>query len=68
MMAALLRRPSVRWRSRQLTDTLSLPPWNHFTSGTEKSYSSTLSHFLSQVTSSSARRAQKPSGSLMDSA
>src|SRR5215213_3804917 len=59
MMAALLRRHVVRWRSRQLYETLVFPPTNHFACGS--SHSSSVSQRLNQC-SSSAIRAQKSSG------
>src|SRR5208282_6285754 len=50
MNATLLRRPSVRCRSRQLYAALSLPPTNHFANG--KFHSRTLSYGLNHESSS----------------
>src|SRR5262245_59256591 len=60
MMAALFFRQVVRCRSRQLCDTLSLPPVNHFVSGI--SPSRTLSH-LRNHSSWPASSPQNPAGS-----
>src|SRR6202521_1212272 len=65
MRAALLRRQVSRWRSRQLYEMLILPPANHSACG--GCQFKTVSHFLNQW-SSSAMRAQKPSGSALASA
>src|ERR1051325_6116799 len=60
MMAALLRRPGERCRSRHLYETLVRPPTNHSACGA--SHFSTVSHFRNQCSSRSAMRAQKASG------
>src|SRR5258706_3923724 len=66
MSAALLRRQVLRWRSRQLSEILILPPPNHSACG--GSHFKTVSHFLNQCSSLSANRAQNPSGSALASA
>src|SRR5205085_8840161 len=65
MIAALLRRQEVRWRSRQLYEMLISPPPNHSACG--GSHFKTVSQCLNQC-NSSAIRAQKPSGSRSASA
>src|SRR5271168_1357635 len=64
MMAALLARAVPRWRSRQFSETLSLPPTNHLAKGDFQSR--TRVHFWFQR-SSEASRAQNLSGLSMDS-
>ena len=63
-MAALLRRGPAAWRSTQFSQTLSLPPTNHFASGASQS-----STFFqgSRHTSSLASRAQNFFGLSIDS-
>ena len=50
--------PAATCRSRQLCDTLSLPPTNHFANGS--SHSQMVCHSSNQSTSSLACLAQKP--------
>ena len=57
--AALVRRAVVTWRSRQLSETLSLPPTNHLAYG--GFHSSAFFHGLNQC-SSRARASQKRTG------
>src|SRR6476469_4918463 len=64
MMAALFLRGPSRWRSRQFSETFSLPPTNHLANGSFQS--STFVHFLLHF-SSEASRAQNLSGFLIDS-
>src|SRR4051812_7108524 len=64
MSAALFWRAVPRWRSRQFSETLSLPPMNHSAFGSCQS--STLVHFFCQ-SSSDASRAKNFSGFLIDS-
>src|SRR6185436_16199585 len=69
MIAALLRRQALspsRCRSRQLYETFSLPPTNHFANGGFQS--STFFQGLNQVTFSRAIFAQKRCGSRSPSA
>src|SRR3954471_13312369 len=61
MMAALLRRHVVRWRSRQLYETFVFAPRNHFANGAFDQ-SHTCVHFLNQCRWS-ASSAQNLSGS-----
>src|SRR5512138_2609039 len=51
-------RPASTWRSRQLYDTLSVPPTNHLANG--GSHSRIVCHSSYQLTSSAAWRAQNP--------
>jgi hypothetical protein len=62
MMAVLPPRPRSTWRSRQLYETLRVPSSNHLKNGASLS-SSTFENGVFQVTTSRARRAQKPSKS-----
>src|SRR5438876_114488 len=64
MIAALFLRGVSRCRSRQFSETLILPPMNHFANGSFQS--SALLHFFCQ-TSSEASRAQNLSGRWIDS-
>src|SRR3989338_10631016 len=66
MRAALFLKGVFMNLSRQLQDTFSFPPINHFISGFSKFHSKTLSHFLNHVICSSAISDQKPSGSSID--
>src|SRR3989338_10924869 len=66
MRAALFLKGVFMNLSRQLQDTFSFPPINHFISGFSKFHSRTLSHFLNHVRFFSAISAQKPSGSSID--
>src|SRR6267142_3657912 len=59
--AGLLRRAPDKWRSRQLTETLSLPPMNHSIFAVLKSHLETVLHRLFQVIRS-ACSAQKAPG------
>ena len=61
-IAALFRSGVFRWRSRQFSETLILPPTNHFANGS--SHWRTLSHRLRQR-SCFASSAQKPSKSFI---
>src|SRR5215212_12224472 len=63
-MAALFCRAVPRWRSRQFSETLSLPPTNHCANGSF--HSRTFLKGACQV-SSFASRAQNLSGFLIDS-
>ena len=56
--ATLSPRPAATWRSRQFSETLSLPPTNHLAKGS--SHSQMVCHSSDQSTSSAACRAQKP--------
>src|SRR4051812_26500590 len=62
--AALFWRAVPRWRSRQFSETLSLPPTNHLAFGSF--HSSTVVHFCCHL-SSAASRAKNFSGFLIDS-
>ena len=59
--ATLSPRPAATWRSRQFSETLSLPPTNHFANGSCQSR--IVCHGCDHCTSSAAWRAQKPSSS-----
>src|SRR5712664_4649582 len=59
--AALFLRAVVRWRSRQFTEALSLPPMNHSIFAVWKSHLETVFHLCAQVIRS-ACSAQNPSG------
>ena len=57
--ATLSPRPASTWRSRQLYETLSVPPTNHLAKG--RSHSSVVWKSSNQVSSSRAWRAQNAS-------